>query len=45
MKFLADEYCDLSMVNRLREEGHQVDYIQEEKPGISDTEVLLNASD
>ena len=43
MKFLADECCDLSMVNRLREEGHQVDYIQEENPGISDTVVLLNA--
>jgi len=43
MKFLADECCDLSMVNRLREEGHDVDYILERRPGISDTEILMNA--
>lgn len=43
MKFLADECCDLSMVNRLREEGYDVDYIQEKKRGTSDSNVLLNA--
>lgn len=43
MKFLADECCDLSMVNRLREEGHDIDYIQQTEPGISDNEVLANA--
>lgn len=43
MKFLADECCDLSMILYLREEGHQVDYIQENNPGVTDTEVLEKA--
>jgi len=43
MKFLADECCDISMVKRLREEEHDVVYIQEKMPGISDSEVLQEA--
>jgi predicted nuclease of predicted toxin-antitoxin system len=40
MKFLADECCDLSMVIRLRENGHDVVFIPEMTPGITDSEVL-----
>lgn len=43
MKFLADECCELSLVKRLRQEGYQVDYIQEIMPGTTDDEVLLHA--
>jgi len=43
MKFLADECCDLSMVQSLRREGHLVDYIQESEPGQNDDDVLTNA--
>lgn len=43
MKFLADECCDYSMVQHLRNEGHRVDYIQENNPGVTDIEVLKSA--
>jgi predicted nuclease of predicted toxin-antitoxin system len=43
MKFLADECCDLSMVTRLREIGHDVVFIPETVPGITDDEVLDRA--
>jgi len=43
MKFLADECCDTAMILHLREEGHDVVSIQEEAPGIPDSEILLGA--
>ncbi|MBC8548815.1 MAG: DUF5615 family PIN-like protein, partial [Candidatus Brocadiales bacterium] len=43
MKFLADECCDTGLVSSLRNDGHDVVYILEKKPGISDDEVLLDA--
>lgn len=44
MKFLADECCDSGIVAFLRGEGHDVLYVVEEKTGIPDDAVLLNAS-
>lgn len=43
MKFLADECCDLTTVTYLRDTGHDVAYIQETEPGISDSDVLVKA--
>ena len=40
MKFLADESVDRQIVDRLRQEGHIVQYVAELEPGISDDEVL-----
>jgi predicted nuclease of predicted toxin-antitoxin system len=40
MKILADESVDRMIVVRLRESGHEVDYIAEIEPSISDHEVL-----
>lgn len=37
---LADECCDLSMVTRLGQNGHDVVFIPEMTPGITDSEVL-----
>jgi predicted nuclease of predicted toxin-antitoxin system len=44
MKFLADENIDAEIVDRLRQEGHQVWYVIEMDPGISDDEVLALAN-
>jgi hypothetical protein len=43
MKILADESVDREIVNRLRKDGHDVDYVAEMSPGIMDEEVLLLA--
>ena len=43
MKFLADECCDTGLVATLREDGHDVLYVLEEKAGVSDDVVLLDA--
>ena len=43
MNFLADECCDAGLVESLRNDGHNVLYIMEEKPGATDDEVLLIA--
>ena len=43
MKFLADECCDTGLVASLRNDGHDVLYVLEKKPGIPDDEVLLDA--
>jgi len=43
LRFLADECCDADLVSRLREDGHEVVYVLECKPGISDDEVLIQA--
>jgi predicted nuclease of predicted toxin-antitoxin system len=44
MKFLADENMDVAIVERLRQEGHQVWYVVEMEPGIADEEVLALAN-
>ena len=43
MKFLADECCDAAIVASLRDFGHDVTYVIEQKPGSSDDEVLTMA--
>ena len=43
MKFLVDECCDAGLVASLRNSGHDVTYVIEQKAGMSDDEVLLNA--
>ncbi len=43
MKFLADECCDTGLVASLRDDGHDVLYILDKKPGVPDEEVLLDA--
>ena len=40
MTFIADESVDRDIVQRLRREGHQVWYVAEMDPGISDDDVL-----
>ena len=44
MKLVADEGVDALIVARLREDGHEVDYIAEMEPGISDDHVLSHAN-
>lgn len=44
MNFLADENVDQQIVNRLRKDGHNVLYIIEMEPSISDDEVLARAN-
>ncbi len=43
MKFLADECCDTRLVASLKKDGHDVLYVLEKKPGVTDDEVLLDA--
>lgn len=45
MKFLADEGVDRQVVELLRETGHDVLYVAELDPGISDENVLEIAND
>jgi predicted nuclease of predicted toxin-antitoxin system len=40
MNFVADESVDQAIVQRLRHEGHQVWYVAEMEPGVSDDTVL-----
>jgi len=40
MKLLADEGVDRQIVDCLRKEGHQVLYIAEMQPGLTDDEIL-----
>ncbi len=40
---MADECCDAGLVSSLREDGHDVLYVLEIKPGVSDDEVLIEA--
>ncbi len=44
MNFVADEGIDAQIVTRLREEEHQVWYVAEMSPGVSDTEILTLAN-
>ncbi len=43
MRFLADECCDFGLVMSLRDAGHDVLYVPEEKAGVSDDEILSDA--
>ena len=45
MNFLADESVDIQIVNRLREDGHDVLSVVEMEPGISDESVLAIANE
>jgi predicted nuclease of predicted toxin-antitoxin system len=45
MNLLADESVDGIVVERLRQEGHDVVYVAELSPSISDEEVLRLAND
>ncbi len=40
MKFLADENVDKPIVERLRKDSHEVLYVLEIEPSISDDEVI-----
>lgn len=44
MKIVADEGVDRQIVERLRRENHEVLYVAELAPGISDDEVLRSAN-
>ena len=44
MPFVADESVDKQIIDRLRDEGFEVLSIAEDRPGISDDEVLQLAS-
>lgn len=44
MNFLADENVDQQIVDQLRKNGHDVLYVIEMEPGISDDEVLARAN-
>jgi len=41
--FLADEGVDRQIVERLRLDGHQVAYVAEKSPGITDEVVLMES--
>jgi hypothetical protein len=43
MLFLADECCDALVVRTLRELGHDVTYVAELGPGLTDTDVLAQS--
>jgi predicted nuclease of predicted toxin-antitoxin system len=45
MNFLADEGVDFPVVQRLRSDGHEVLYVAEMDPGISDEKVLAVANE
>ena len=44
MKLLADEGVEQYLVQALRTAGHNVDYVAELAPGMSDDEVLTMAT-
>jgi len=45
MNLLADESVDRPIVERLRDDGHEVVYVAELSPSIADDEVLQKAND
>ena len=45
MNLLADESLDAPVVDRLRAEGHDIVYVAELSPSITDDEVLDQAND
>ena len=44
MNLLVDESVDAPIVEQLRADGHQVDYVAEMSPGVSDEFVLARAN-
>jgi predicted nuclease of predicted toxin-antitoxin system len=44
MKFLADESLEARLVEFLREQGHDVRFVAEMTPGLSDADVLAQAN-
>jgi hypothetical protein len=44
MNLVADESVDRQIVERLRQDGHDVTYVAEMEPGISDEIVLQTAN-
>jgi predicted nuclease of predicted toxin-antitoxin system len=44
VKVVADEGVDRPIVARLRQDGHEVDYVAEMDPGIDDDRVLSHAN-
>ena len=44
MNFLVDESVDRQVVERLRQEGHEVLYVAEMEPGLRDDDVLEAAN-
>ncbi len=44
MNFFADENIDREIVNGLRAEGHQVDYVAELEPGAGDETLFQRAN-
>jgi len=45
MNWVADESVDRPIVERLREDGHEVWYVAEAQPGMPDEEVLCCANE
>jgi predicted nuclease of predicted toxin-antitoxin system len=45
MNFVADEGVDRQIVERLRQDGHEILYVAEMEPSISDEEVLNRANE
>ena len=45
MNLLADEGVDKPIVDRLRQDGHEVAYIAEMSPGIDDDTILRQANE
>lgn len=45
MKLLVDESVDQQVVQALRREGHEVSYVAEMDPRISDDRVLAQANE
>ena len=45
MNFVADEGIDRQIVERLRRDGHEILYVGEMEPSISDEEVLNRANE
>ncbi len=45
MNLVADENIDRGIVERLRRDGHVVDWIAEVSPSVSDEDVLQRATD
>ena len=43
MRFLADECCEVSIVDALRKDGHDVLYAMESMRGVTDEELLTRA--
>ena len=43
MNLVADEAVDRAVVERLRQDGHEVIYVAELSPSVSDEEVLRQA--